>query len=231
MYKLAVSLLEMDYRFLEQSLKEIEAAGVDYVHIDVMDGAFVPSLGIGPKLMERIRSSTDLPFDVHMMVQEPLRLIPRIAQAGADVITIHYEACENVKETISCICQCGKKAGIVLNPETPIEVLEEELLKQVEVVQLMTIHPGVEGQSFIPESLDKIARLRKRLDSFRPGMDLEVDGNITMKNMGRVAEAGANVLVSGRALVQGNMTENIRQMREILQLPERGKVYEVCIGS
>ncbi|MCI8597978.1 MAG: hypothetical protein HFJ10_06000 [Lachnospiraceae bacterium] len=125
----------------------------------------------------------------------------------------------------------GRRAGIALNPETPLEVLNEELLEQVDVVHLMTTCPGVEGQSFIPESMEKIALLRKRLDSFRPGMDLEVDGNITMKSIGRVAKAGANVLVSGRALVQGNMTENIRQMRNILQSPERGNVYEVCAGS
>jgi len=213
MSKLAVSLLEMDYRYLHQGLKEIETAGADYVHIDMMDGLFVPNLGIGTRLIQGIRPATEMVFDVHMMVREPERFVERIAQAGADIITIHYEACGNVKDTLARIKGLGLKAGLALNPETSLEVLDTELMNQADVIHLMTTSPGVEGQTFIPESLDKIAGLREKLNVLGLDTDIEVDGNITKENAGLAAEAGATVLVSGRALVQGNMTENIRQMR------------------
>ena len=214
MCKIAVSLLEMDYGHLDRGLKEIEAAGADYVHFDMMDGAFVQNLGIGTRLIQGVRSSSHLVYDVHLMIEEPEKHVDRIAQAGADVITVHYEACSDVKAVLDRIRRLGLRAGLALKPETSLEVLDRELLTRVDVVHLMTTHPGLEGQTFIPESLDKISRLRRFLDEWKPDCEIEVDGNITMGNVQSVAAAGATVLVSGRALVQGDITENIRRMKE-----------------
>ena len=227
MRKLAVSLLEMDYNNLGQELKEIEDAGIDYVHIDMMDGMFVPNLGIGTRLIQGIRPSTKLVFDVHMMVQEPGRLVERVIRSGADIITVHYEACENVKKTLEYIKSFGCKAGIDLNPKTSLNVLDDELPREADVIHLMTTVPGIEGQKFIPESLDKIRSLRRRLQELQLDTDIEVDGNITKENLRQVVEAGATVIVSGRALVQGNITENIRYMKEIIQPAEERKNDEV----
>lgn len=216
MCRLAVSLLEMNYGHLARGLKEIEQAGADYVHIDMMDGSFVPSLGIGTRLIEGIRISSSLVFDVHMMVREPERFLERVAQAGADIITVHYEACHDVKKTLEEIQGLGLRAGLALNPETSVDALEDEVLKEADVIHVMTTHPGMEGQTFIPESIEKIRGLRERLERLGVFRDIEVDGNITMENVKRTAEAGATVIVSGRALVQGNMEENIHRMKDIL---------------
>ena len=216
MCRLAVSLLEMNYGHLARGLKEIEQAGANYVHIDMMDGSFVPSLGIGTRLIEGIRISSSLVFDVHMMVREPERFLERVAQAGADIITVHYEACHDVKKTLEEIHGLGLRAGLALNPETSVDALEDEVLKEADVIHVMTTHPGMEGQTFIPESIEKIRGLRERLERLGVFRDIEVDGNITMENVKRTAEAGATVIVSGRALVQGNMEENIHRMKDIL---------------
>ena len=216
MCRLAVSLLEMNYGHLARGLKEIEQAGADYVHIDMMDGSFVPSLGIGTRLIEGIRISSSLVFDVHMMVREPERFLERVAQAGADIITVHYEACHDVKKTLEEIHGLGLRTGLALNPETSMDALEDEVLKEADVIHVMTTHPGMEGQTFIPESIEKIRGLRERLERLGVFRDIEVDGNITMENVKRTAEAGATVIVSGRALVQGNMEENIHRMKDIL---------------
>lgn len=227
MGKLAVSLLEMDYNNLGQELKEIENSGIDYIHIDMMDGMFVPNVGIGTRLIQGIRPSTKLVFDVHMMVQEPERLAEKVVNSGADVITVHYEACKDIKKTLEFIQDLGCKAGIDLNPETPLDVLDDELLKKADVIHLMTTVPGVEGQKFIPESLDKIRSLRRKLEELKLDTDIEVDGNITKENLRRVVKAGATIFVSGRAIVQGDMAENIRQMKTIIQAAEKEENDEV----
>lgn len=214
--RLAPSLLEADYRYLDEQLKTMECAGADSVHIDVMDGIFVPNLSFGMKMIRSIRQSTRLEFDVHMMVQEPLRFAQRMIDAGADVLTVHYEACDDVEGTLAFIRNSGIKVGIALKPETALDVLTDRILKMVDVVHLMTVEPGLEGQTFIPESLSRISEIRNRLNKIHPDCDIEVDGNITKENMNSVLSAGATIIVIGKAIFSGDMMDNIRQMKRLI---------------
>ena len=204
---IAPSLLEADYKCLGEQLKTMEKSGAEYVHIDVMDGSFVPNLACGMKMIHGLKGVADLVFDVHLMVNEPVRFVKRMQEAGADVISVHYEACSNVAETLKEIKQCGIRAGIVLNPETSAEVLTEEIWKLADVIQVMTVHPGRDGQHFIEDTLDKIK-------------DIEVDGSINCGNIGKVIKAGANIIVSGKALFNGNLAENIANMKQQAAMEE-----------
>jgi ribulose-phosphate 3-epimerase len=216
-YKLSPSLLEADYRYLDEELKRMERAGADSVHIDVMDGVFVPNLSFGMKMIKSIRQSTNLEFDIHMMVQEPSRFTKRMINAGTDMLTVHYESCSDIKNTLAEIKDSGIRAGIALKPQTSIDVLDSELLRTVDVVHLMTVEPGLEGQTFILESLTRISEVRKRLDSLHPECDIEVDGNITKENIRSVVTAGANIIVVGKALFTGDMVKNIHEFKSIIK--------------
>lgn len=201
MLKIAPSILSADFARLGEEIKEVEQFGADWIHVDVMDGKFVPNITIGPLVVDAIRPHTKLPLDVHLMIEQPERYIVDFAKAGADLITIHAEACVHLHRTIHLIKEQGIKAGVALNPATPLETLQHVLADGLDMVLIMTVNPGYGGQKFIPGMLAKISALREQLTSFGyDHIDIEVDGGINAQTARLVAEAGANVLVAGSAL-------------------------------
>ncbi len=197
--KLAPSILSADFTKLGDAVAEAAAAGADYIHVDVMDGRFVPPITIGSLGVSALRSCTTLPLDVHLMIESPEQQINQFAKAGADIITVHVETCPHLHRTLQQIRQAGAKAGVALNPSTPLAALDE-VLPSADVVMVMTVNPGFGGQTFIEEMLDKISRLRKTLDSRQLAADLEVDGGVHAGNIGALMRAGARVLVAGSAV-------------------------------
>ena len=213
---LSPSLLAADFKKLEQEIKKTEENGAEYLHFDVMDGIFVPSISFGMPVLKSIRSCTEQLMDVHLMITEPIRYLKEFKEAGADLVTVHLEACEDVEKTLDAIHECGMKAGLSIKPGTPAEALEP-YLEKLELVLIMSVEPGFGGQKFIPESLDKISAVRKILDAAGSNADLEVDGGIYQNNVGEVLEAGANVIVSGSGVFRGDAAQNTREFMEILQ--------------
>lgn len=197
--KLAPSVLAADFARLGELMRETAAASADYVHVDVMDGRFVPNLTIGPIVVEALRRHTALPLDVHLMIVEPERLIPDFVAAGASIVTVHQEACPHLHRTVNQIKELGARAGVALNPSTPVSALEE-VLPDLDLVLVMTVNPGFGGQAFIPASLEKVRRARALLDRLAARAELEVDGGIKPDNVARLVDAGADVIVAGSAV-------------------------------
>ncbi|HWR44792.1 ribulose-phosphate 3-epimerase [Sporomusa sp.] len=211
--KVAPSILSADFSRLADEIIKIEQAGADWVHIDVMDGHFVPNLTFGPPVIAAIRKVTKLPFDVHLMVTNPQELIEPFVKAGADIITVHAETAPHLHRLIQTIKEQGKKAGVSLNPSTPLTVVEE-VLGDVDMVLIMSVNPGFGGQKFIPGAVDKIARLRAMLAERRLTVDIEVDGGINEATARQVAAAGANILVAGSAVYGApDIAEAIKAIR------------------
>ncbi|MFC0473128.1 ribulose-phosphate 3-epimerase [Halalkalibacter kiskunsagensis] len=199
MIKIAPSILSADFAKLGEEIKDVELGGADYIHVDVMDGHFVPNITIGPLVVEAIRPITDLPLDVHLMIENPDAYIPQFAKAGADIISVHVEACPHLHRTIHLIKEQGVKPGIVLNPGTPVDVIEP-IIGDVDLVLLMTVNPGFGGQRFIESVLAKIEKVAKMIQERGLNVEIEVDGGVNAETAKRCVEAGANVLVAGSAI-------------------------------
>ncbi len=212
---LSPSILAADCSILGEQIKQADRAGAQYIHIDVMDGVFVPSISYGMNVISGIRKTTEKVFDVHLMIVDPLRYIEEFAGAGADIITFHLEAAEDVMAVIDKIHSCGKKAGISIKPGTPVDVLVPYLDK-VEMILIMTVEPGFGGQKLIPASFERIRQLRRMLDERALSSDIEVDGGIYFDNVGDILDAGANVIVSGSGVFKGNISENVKTFMKIL---------------
>lgn len=199
MIKIAPSILSADFARLGEEVRAVASAGADYIHIDVMDGHFVPNLTIGPLVVEAVRKVTSLPLDVHLMIENPDRYIPDFARAGADLITVHQEAVPHLHRTVQLIKGLGKKAGVSINPATPAATLDV-ILDELDLVLVMTVNPGFGGQGFIESGLAKIEALRREIDRRGLAIELEVDGGVKPDNIGRIAAAGAEVFVAGSAV-------------------------------
>ena len=199
MIKIAPSILSADFGRLGEEVAAVDRAGADYIHVDVMDGHFVPNITIGPLVVDALRSITAKPLDVHLMIENPDRYIPEFAKAGADIITVHQEAVPHLHRTIQLIHSCGKKAGVSLNPATPMDTLDV-IIDDLDLVLVMSVNPGFGGQAFISATLDKIHALRTVIDRRGLNVELEVDGGIKEDNIAQVASAGADVFVAGSAV-------------------------------
>jgi len=217
--KLAPSILSADFGRLGEQVAEATKAGADYIHIDVMDGHFVPQITVGALVVAAIRKWTNLPLDVHLMIEAPEQQISQFVDAGADIVTVHIEACPDIHQVVQTIKQAGIKAGVALNPGTPIDVLME-VLPSLDLVLLMTVNPGFGGQTFIESMLDKVARLRAELDRMNLATELEVDGGINAEIAPRVVKAGARVLAAGSAVFNSGQTisEALGKIRASLEV-------------
>ena len=215
-YILAPSILAADFNILGQEMKKTEENGAKYIHFDVMDGMFVPSISFGMPVLQSIHNTTKQVMDAHLMVQEPIRYVEAFKNAGADLVTVHLEACEDVSATIKKIRDCGMKVGLSICPETKTEELKP-YLEKIDMVLIMSVHPGFGGQKFIPESLEKIREVRAMIEEKQLLVDIQVDGGIYLTNVDEVLEAGANIIVAGSAVFKGDAAQNTKAFMEILK--------------
>lgn len=214
-YILAPSILSADFKVLGQEMQKTAENGARYLHFDVMDGMFVPSISFGMPVLASIHNATNQLMDVHLMVQEPIRYIEDFQKAGADLVTIHLEACEDVEATITTIHECGMKVGLSICPETDAEMVLP-YLSEIDMILVMSVHPGFGGQKFIPESLEKIRKIRAMMAERGLSVDIQVDGGICLANVRDVLDAGANIIVAGSAVFKGDPEKNTKDFMEIL---------------
>ena len=209
-YILAPSILSADFKVLGEQMKITEDNGAKYLHFDVMDGMFVPSISFGMPVLKSIHNATDQVMDAHLMVQEAFK------EAGADIVTIHLEACEDVNATIAKIRECGMKVGLSICPETPVSKVEN-LLKDIDMLLIMSVHPGFGGQKLIPYTVEKVRALKKMIDERGLKTDIEVDGGVNLENVTEVMDAGANIIVAGSAVFKGDISENVERFLDVLK--------------
>jgi len=215
--KLATSILDIDFAHLERELKKIESGGADFIHLDIMDGNFVPNISFGPRIVESIKSITSLPLEVHLMIEKPENHIKSFINAGGDIIIVHYETSKHLDRLIQTINEAGVKSGIALNPATPLGVIEY-LINKINILLLMTVNPGFGGQKFIPGMIDKIEKARKIIDSQNKSISLAVDGGINLDNISQVIEAGAEIIVAGQIISKSaNPEMTIRKIKNLLK--------------
>jgi len=210
--KISPSILSADFSILGDEIKNLEKAGADLIHIDVMDGHFVPNITMGPPIIKQIRKCTKLPFDVHLMISPVEKYIKAFADAGSDIITLHPEATDNLKRAVQTVKSFGKKAGVSLNPKTPISALMD-VINDIDLILIMSVNPGFAGQSFMGEVLPKVTELRKMINDKKLKIDIEIDGGINFETAALAVKAGANILVSGTTIFSGSLKDNIQKLR------------------
>jgi ribulose-phosphate 3-epimerase len=210
--KISPSILSADFSILGDEIKSLEQAGADLIHVDVMDGHFVQNITMGPPIIKMIRKCTKLPFDVHLMISPVEKYIKAFAEAGSDIITIHPEATDNLKRAVGTIKSLGKKAGVSLNPKTPISALMD-VINDIDLILIMSVNPGFAGQSFMGEVLPKVTELRKLINDKKLRIDIEIDGGINFETAPLAVKAGANILVSGTTIFSGSLKDNIQKLR------------------
>lgn len=217
MKKLAPSILSADYKNIIKDLEELENCGVDMIHIDIMDGQFVPNFSFGLPMLHYIRERTSMFMDVHLMMYEPLRFLEQIKSAGVDVVTIHMEACSEPFSTLKKIKSLGMNSGIALSPETSERLISDEIFEVIDIIHLMSVAPGVGNQKFLPEILEKIKNTQKLIKEKNSKVLIEVDGDINFENLEEVCKAGTDIVVCGKALFSGNLKENVKRFQVLVK--------------